>query len=120
MIRNVLMLLFGFVAIAAAQDGTAPKSDFTCTAGAGTPVIVRAEGITELVGDVQPVPRHWLYRCTSTDRRPVPAGMSWRTSWRPRPPKTYDRRFGASPHMSEAEVVKNFAAALEKACFQTC
>src|SRR5579872_3904511 len=46
-----------------AQPGTAPQA-FTCVANAGTPVIVRVEGITELVGDL-------LLQCTGGTRTPI-------------------------------------------------
>src|SRR5439155_6362583 len=54
----------GLAAIAAGQPGQQPA--FTCTANAGAPVIVRVEGITELVGDL-------LLQCTGGN--PTPFGQ---------------------------------------------
>lgn len=45
----VVALLLGFVPVASAQTQAPP---FVCTANAGTPPTVRAEGLTELVGDL--------------------------------------------------------------------
>lgn len=46
-----LVALFLGAGVANAQPGF-QQAGFTCTANAGTPVIVRVEGITELVGDL--------------------------------------------------------------------
>jgi len=46
-----LVALFLGAGTANAQVGFVPSA-FTCIANAGTPVIVRVEGITELVGDL--------------------------------------------------------------------
>ncbi len=54
-----------FASVAAAQPG-GPGNPFTCTANAGTPVIVRVEGITELVGDL-------LLQCSGGN--PTPKGL---------------------------------------------
>ncbi|HYL37396.1 MAG TPA: RHS repeat-associated core domain-containing protein [Bryobacteraceae bacterium] len=48
---KTIVLVFGLAAIAAGQP-TTPPGAFTCVANAGTPVIARVEGITELVGDL--------------------------------------------------------------------
>jgi hypothetical protein len=60
----VALLLGAFTASAQPGVGT-EQSAFTCVANAGTPVIVRYEGITELVGDL-------LLQCTGG--APTPAG----------------------------------------------
>ncbi len=63
-----ILFLFGaliFVSVAVAQPGTNPNA-FTCVANAGTPVIVRVEGITELAGDL-------LLNCVGGT--PTPAGQ---------------------------------------------
>jgi len=60
----VVALLLG-AGTANAQPGFNPAA-FTCTANAGTPVIVRVEGITELVGDL-------LLQCVGGN--PTPKGQ---------------------------------------------
>src|SRR5437588_7179323 len=57
-------------AVSWAQPGGNPPA-FSCTANAGTPVIVRVEGITELVGDL-------LLQCTGGN--PTPIGQPIPTS----------------------------------------
>ena len=61
----VVALLLGMGNSAYAQLGTTPA--FTCVANAGVPPIVRAEGITELVGDL-------VLNCTGG--APTPAGAA--------------------------------------------
>ncbi|MBX9602179.1 MAG: hypothetical protein K2X35_14300 [Bryobacteraceae bacterium] len=61
----VVALLLGLVPTASAQIQGAPNP-FTCVANAGTPPTVRAEGLTELVGDLVLV-------CTGGT--PTPAGQ---------------------------------------------
>ncbi len=55
------LFAFAFVALllgaTMANAQVQPVAPFTCVANAGTPAIVRAEGITELVGDL-------LIQCT--------------------------------------------------------
>ena len=56
-----------FISVAAFGQPQPPVGQaFTCTANAGTPVIVRVEGITELVGDL-------LLQCTGGN--PTPLGV---------------------------------------------
>ena len=67
----VVALLLG-AGTANAQPGL-QQAGFTCTANAGTPVIVRVEGITELVGDL-------LLQCVGG--QPTPKGIltgTWRS-----------------------------------------
>ena len=64
------LLAFAIVALllgaGSASAQTVVTQAFTCTANAGTPVIVRVEGITELVGDL-------LLQCTGGN--PTPRGQ---------------------------------------------
>jgi hypothetical protein len=62
----MLALLVAFGSTANAQPGIGLGPGFTCIANAGNPVIVRTEGITELVGDL-------LLQCTGGI--PTPAGQ---------------------------------------------
>jgi len=62
----MLALLVAFGSIANAQPVPGQPPGFTCVANAGNPVIVRTEGITELVGDL-------LLQCTGGV--PTPAGQ---------------------------------------------
>src|ERR1700694_5866890 len=61
----LVALLLG-VGTANAQPVFTGSTAFTCIANAGTPVIVRVEGITELVGDL-------LLQCTGG--APTPSGQ---------------------------------------------
>lgn len=61
----VVALLLGLVPTASAQIQGQP-TPFTCVANAGTPPTVRAEGLTELVGDLV---------LTCTGGQPTPAGQ---------------------------------------------
>ncbi len=64
---TALALLVAFGSIANAQPVPGQPPGFTCVANAGNPVIVRTEGITELVGDL-------LLQCTGGV--PTPAGQN--------------------------------------------
>ncbi len=72
----VLALLVAFGPSANAQVN--PNPAFICNANAGTPVIVRTEGITELVGDL-------ILNCTGGT--PTPAGQKIRAVERDRDPE---------------------------------
>ena len=63
---GLLLIELACTFVTPGQTVTGPPSAFTCAAQAGTPVIVRAEGITELVGDL-------LLQCTGGN--PTPRGQ---------------------------------------------